>query len=31
MTIWLLIIVEWVMLIGGVLLSEYALNRRIKG
>jgi hypothetical protein len=30
MTVWFLIIVEWIMLIAGIVLAEYALNRRIK-
>lgn len=30
MTIWLLIILEWVMLVAGVLAAEYALRRRLQ-
>jgi hypothetical protein len=30
MTVWFLIILEWLMLVTGVVLAEYALNRRIK-
>jgi hypothetical protein len=30
MSIWFLIIVEWVMLFIGVALAEYALRRRIQ-
>lgn len=30
MSIWFLIIVEWLMVIVGTVLAEYALQRRIR-
>lgn len=30
MTVWFLIIIEWVMLVIGVALAEYALRRRLR-
>jgi hypothetical protein len=29
MSIWLLIIVQWVLLIAGIAAAEYRLNRRV--
>lgn len=29
MSIWVLVIVEWLLLVLGVILSEIALNRRL--
>jgi hypothetical protein len=30
MTVWFLIVIEWVMVIAGVALAEYALRRRMQ-
>jgi hypothetical protein len=30
MTVWFLIIIEWVMVVAGVALAEYAVRRRLK-
>ncbi len=30
MTVWLLIALEWAMLITGIMLAEYALRRRLR-
>ncbi len=30
MSIWLLIIIEWLMVVVGVVLAEYALRRRLR-
>ncbi len=30
MSVWVLIVVEWLLLVGGVILAEISLQRRIK-
>ncbi len=30
MSVWVLIVVEWLLLVGGVVLAEISLRRRIK-
>ncbi len=30
MSVWVLIVVEWLLLVGGVVLAEISLQRRIK-
>lgn len=30
MSIWVLIVVEWLLLVGGAVLAEISLQRRIK-
>jgi hypothetical protein len=30
MTIWFLIVLEWLMVIGGTVLAEWALRRRLR-
>lgn len=31
MTVWFLIILEWIMFVGSVVLAEWALNRQLRG
>jgi hypothetical protein len=31
MSVWFLIVEQWVLLVSGIALAEYALNRRIRG
>ncbi len=30
MSVWILIVVEWLLLVGGAVLAEISLQRRIK-
>ncbi len=30
MSVWILIVVEWLLLVGGVVLAEISLQRRIR-
>lgn len=30
MSVWFLIIIEWLMLVGGIALAEYALRRQLR-
>jgi hypothetical protein len=31
MSVWFLIVIQWVLLIIGVALAEYAVGRRVRG
>lgn len=30
MTIWFLIVIQWILLLGGFVFAEYALQRRVE-